>query len=227
MFRKVESRHARAFHHAEALREEVPFRVAGFGRWIESFRRGETVHGLVRDFPESERIVLSAQGVRALAVVPVQLDGHLWGFLAFDNCEAEREWSQREILGLRVAADMLAEAIAAKERAALIESSEERYRALFERSLGLLCTHSMDGTLLTVNNAAASNLGLTVEQMIGRKLDWRYLDEARKGDHICYISNLAKFQNHYPNWKITRGLDSIFEEIITSQREQLARTTAK
>src|SRR5216117_2234563 len=66
-----------------------------------------------------------------------------------------------------------------------------------------------------------------IEQMIGRKLDWRYLDEARKGDHICYISNLAKFQNHYPNWKITRGLDSIFEEIITSQREQLARTTAK
>src|SRR5947208_3900735 len=66
-----------------------------------------------------------------------------------------------------------------------------------------------------------------IEQMSGKKLTWRYLDEARKGDHICYISNLAKFQNHYPNWKITRGLDSIFEEIITSQREQLARTTAK
>ena len=175
---------------AEALREEVPFRVAGFGRWIESFRRGETVHGLVRDFPESERIVLSAQGVRALAVVPVQLDGHLWGFLAFDNCEAEREWSQREILGLRVAADMLAEAIAAKERAALIESSEERYRALFERSLGLLCTHSMDGTLLTVNNAAASNLGLTVEQMIGRNL-YDFLAPGARTKFGDYLTGIA------------------------------------
>jgi len=156
---------------ADALREEVPFRIAGFGRWLESFRLIEPVYGLVRDFPESERIVLSAQGVLALAVVPVHLGEHLWGFLAFDNCESEREWSLREILGLRVAADMLAEAIAAKERAAVIEASAERYRALFERSLGLLCTHSMDGTILTVNNAAASNLGFTVEQMLWRNLE--------------------------------------------------------
>jgi len=156
---------------AEALREEVPFRIAGFGRWLESFRRGESVYGLVRDFPESERVVLSAQGVQAIAVVPVHPGGHFWGFLAFDICESEREWSLREILGLRVGADMIAEAIAAKERAAVIEASAERYRALFERSLGLLCTHSMDGTILTVNAAAASNIGFTVEQMLRRNLD--------------------------------------------------------
>src|SRR6202047_96526 len=38
-----------------------------------------------------------------------------------------------------------------------------------------------------------------IEQMTGRKLDWRYVKEARKGDHICYISNLGKFQSTYPN----------------------------
>jgi len=66
-----------------------------------------------------------------------------------------------------------------------------------------------------------------IEQMTGRKLDWRYIDEARKGDHICYISNLGKFQSHYPNWTITRGLDAILEEIIASQRAQLAQATAR
>jgi CDP-paratose 2-epimerase len=66
-----------------------------------------------------------------------------------------------------------------------------------------------------------------IEQMTGRKLDWRYVDEARKGDHICYISNLAKFQSHYPNWRITRGLDAILEEIIASQRVQLAQANAR
>jgi CDP-paratose 2-epimerase len=60
-----------------------------------------------------------------------------------------------------------------------------------------------------------------IEQMTRRKLDWRYVEEARKGDHICYISNLGKFKKDYPNWKITRGLDAILEEIIASQREQL------
>jgi len=66
-----------------------------------------------------------------------------------------------------------------------------------------------------------------IEQMTGRKLDWRYVDEARKGDHICYISNLGKFRKHYPNWRITRGLNAILEEIIASQRAQLAQATAR
>jgi CDP-paratose 2-epimerase len=37
-----------------------------------------------------------------------------------------------------------------------------------------------------------------IEQMTGRKLDRRYVEEARKGDHICYISNLGKFKKDYP-----------------------------
>jgi CDP-paratose 2-epimerase len=40
-----------------------------------------------------------------------------------------------------------------------------------------------------------------------------YVDEARLGDHICYISDLTKFQNHYPQWKVTRSLDSILKEL--------------
>jgi CDP-paratose 2-epimerase len=59
-----------------------------------------------------------------------------------------------------------------------------------------------------------------IELLTGRKLDWHYADEARKGDHICYISNFRKFQTHYPKWKITRSLDHILEEMIVAQRAQ-------
>lgn len=63
-----------------------------------------------------------------------------------------------------------------------------------------------------------------IEGLTGRKLDWRYVEEARKGDHICYISNLAKFKKHYPKWEITRGLDAILEEMVRSQRTQAQLT---
>lgn len=36
----------------------------------------------------------------------------------------------------------------------------------------------------------------------------------RKGDHICYYSNLDKFKSHYPKWAITRNLDSIIDELL-------------
>src|ERR1700741_1287968 len=33
-----------------------------------------------------------------------------------------------------------------------------------------------------------------IEQMTGKKMNWKYVDQNRIGDHICYISNLAKFK---------------------------------
>jgi CDP-paratose 2-epimerase len=65
-----------------------------------------------------------------------------------------------------------------------------------------------------------------IEQLTGRKLDWRYVEEARKGDHICYISNLRKFKSHYPNWKITRSLTAILEEMAAAQRAQQTHSAA-
>jgi hypothetical protein len=37
-----------------------------------------------------------------------------------------------------------------------------------------------------------------IAQLSGRRLDWHYVEEAYKGDHIRYISNLRKFQAHSP-----------------------------
>ena len=56
-----------------------------------------------------------------------------------------------------------------------------------------------------------------IEALTGRKVNWTYSAQARKGDHICYISNLAKLKSHYPRWNLTRSLDFIFDEMITAE----------
>src|SRR5467141_3434655 len=68
---------------------------------------------------------------------------------------------------------------------------------------------------------------MRIEQLTERKLDWHYIDEARRGDHICYISNLRKLKSHYPKWKITRSMDAILEEMVVSQRKQQLHSAAK
>ena len=60
-----------------------------------------------------------------------------------------------------------------------------------------------------------------IEQMSGKKLKWKYVDQNRKGDHICYISNLSKFKSHYPKWSITVGLDEIFRQVIADHLQRL------
>jgi CDP-paratose 2-epimerase len=60
------------------------------------------------------------------------------------------------------------------------------------------------------------------EQVTGVPMKWRYVDENRAGDHICYYSDLGKMREHYPAWEITCPLDQIFEEIAASWRGRLA-----
>ena len=60
------------------------------------------------------------------------------------------------------------------------------------------------------------------ENATGIPMKWRYVDEGRNGDHICYYSDLRKMRNHYPSWDITRGLDQIFREVAESWQRRLA-----
>ncbi|MCX8489642.1 MAG: NAD-dependent epimerase/dehydratase family protein [Cyclobacteriaceae bacterium] len=49
-----------------------------------------------------------------------------------------------------------------------------------------------------------------------KKMIYEYVDKNRQGDHICYISDLSKMKEHYPNWGITKNLPNTFEEIFLS-----------
>jgi CDP-paratose 2-epimerase len=56
------------------------------------------------------------------------------------------------------------------------------------------------------------------EKTVGRKLDWTYVDEARIGDHKGWISDLAKFQAHYPDWRVQHNVPAIIAEITDALR---------
>ena len=50
----------------------------------------------------------------------------------------------------------------------------------------------------------------------GKEMNFTYSDQARSGDHMCYISDLSKMKAHYPQWSITKDLKITFEEIYHS-----------
>jgi CDP-paratose 2-epimerase len=52
-----------------------------------------------------------------------------------------------------------------------------------------------------------------LEELHGRSLDAEYVDEARRGDHICYISDLGRFRADYPGWELSISLEEIYEQL--------------
>ena len=48
----------------------------------------------------------------------------------------------------------------------------------------------------------------------GFHLQHSYQDGNRAGDHICYISDLAKLRSHFPKWQIEYDIPAILSEIV-------------
>lgn len=62
------------------------------------------------------------------------------------------------------------------------------------------------------------------EEISGRRLNYTLSDEARSGDHIWWISDVRKFQSHYPDWKYEYDIERILREIVaaTMEREKVS-----
>src|SRR3954451_16749420 len=52
-----------------------------------------------------------------------------------------------------------------------------------------------------------------LEELHGRKLDWEYVEENRRGDHVCYISDLSRLRADYPEWELSIPLEEIYEQL--------------
>jgi CDP-paratose 2-epimerase len=64
-----------------------------------------------------------------------------------------------------------------------------------------------------------------VEREARRPLAWSYREPNRTGDHIWWISDLRKFQAHYPDWRLRHGIEEIIAELVAAQRAPTGGTS--
>jgi PAS domain S-box-containing protein len=74
---------------------------------------------------------------------------------------------------------------------ATLRESEARYRQLIEGSLGMVCTHDLRGTLLTINTHGAETIGQTVEEMTGHNLE-EFIVPDRKAALPAYLKKIGE-----------------------------------
>jgi len=96
----------------------------GFVSWQASMSAGQPVATLVKDLPEAERAFLESKGVVSVVIYPIQGDGEWRGFIGFDECFVERQWSEAELNALRTASGLLGAAMVRTRSAAALRDSE-------------------------------------------------------------------------------------------------------
>jgi CDP-paratose 2-epimerase len=79
------------------------------------------------------------------------------------------------------------------------------------------------GAVYNIGGGRANSISILeaiaqLEELTGAELATEYVDEARRGDHICYISDLSRFQREYPSWRVTVTLEEILRDLVRPTR---------
>ncbi|BCY14048.1 NAD-dependent epimerase/dehydratase family protein [Actinoplanes sp. L3-i22] len=57
------------------------------------------------------------------------------------------------------------------------------------------------------------------EEITGLEARTEYVDESRMGDHQWWISSTARFEEHYPEWKLTYDVPAILREMYEANQD--------
>ncbi|KAB1440329.1 ATP-binding protein [Pseudodesulfovibrio senegalensis] len=87
--------------------QAVSYEKAGAARWKQAFLNHEYIAGHVQDMPEKERHALGSQGIKSIVAFPIYAGNLWWGFIGFDECRKERQWTHAELDALQAAASII------------------------------------------------------------------------------------------------------------------------
>lgn len=81
--------------------------------------------------------------------------------------------------------------------------------------------HPKQGEVYNAGGSRFSNCSMQeaitlCEEITGNKMNYSYSDTNRIGDHIWYISDVSRFQSHYPEWEFKYGLEATLTQIFSS-----------
>ncbi|MBT0664109.1 GAF domain-containing protein [Geobacter pelophilus] len=99
-------------------------------RWMPILHQGKPVTGKIGELSQEEREFLESQQIRSILILPMQVNGSLFGFVGFDQCDRERDWEDSEIYFLRSAAITLCQHI---ERKQALDEIAYQHQRLEER----------------------------------------------------------------------------------------------
>lgn len=143
------------------------FEELGLARWHAVLIAGHVIAGLVSAFPEFERPILEARGIKSLLAVPVMIGGRCWGFVQIEAIHAERVWTEQEKHILLTLATGIGGTLLHRQADEARRRNEAFYREIVNQQTELVCRFTPDFRLTFVNDAYARFCGRTREELIG------------------------------------------------------------
>ncbi len=110
----------------------MPMDIDYMENWNKSVNQGIPYIGDKKHAPIKDMEDLSSRGIYALLDVPIYIDGAWWGTIGFDDMAHEHEWSNAEVDGLVVAANLLGATIKRQQVDILLQDELQQRKNLID-----------------------------------------------------------------------------------------------
>ncbi len=138
---------------------------------FEHIQSGKIYSGIVRTMSQPEREILEPQCIKSILIIPIYIGKNFWGFIGFDDCTYEREWSETEISVLKTAAGSIGGLIGLTQFEKQLQETNIFLSSILESSITIsIITSDLSGIIKYWNSGSENLFGYKANEAIGKKL---------------------------------------------------------
>lgn len=133
------------------------------------WKRSELVNKSFFDYVHPDDLELTKEKIHKLATGASTVS-FAHRFISKDKTYKILEWVATPEPSTKMYFAIARDVTDAKKKEIALHYSEQKLRAFFENSTSFMCTHDLDGNLITVNSSGTRSLGYSQEELIGNSL---------------------------------------------------------
>ncbi|MDR2577467.1 MAG: response regulator [Chitinispirillales bacterium] len=103
-------------------------------RWERELSEDECINGILCDMPPEEQELLAPQGILSILAVPIFIKESFWGFVGFDDCHCERQFTEKEESILRSGSILVASALLRNQMVQSIRDTSAQLETALEQA---------------------------------------------------------------------------------------------
>lgn len=151
--------------------QNIPFEEVG--DFIEQLSNNKSFNSHIRDITDKNsnaKKLFEAQGILSILVIPVFVNNEFKGFIGFDSCNMEKEWSKVEISLLKSFALLYEKASEKKLLEKRAAQAKDNFNNFFDMIDDLLFVLDLEGKIIDVNDTALDRLNYSRNEIIGESV---------------------------------------------------------
>ncbi|MBC7383756.1 MAG: PAS domain S-box protein [Bacteroidia bacterium] len=222
----------------------LDYETLGLKRWQQELGANRVVKGIVKDLPVCEQKSLIDHNLVSFMAVPIFILKNFWGFISFDDCSKQTEWTLTEEQMLRNFTNNIGAAFESHYTERKLKENEEKFRLLIESATDIFYYTDEVGNFTYVNNIATQITGFSNDEL----LKMNYLDlvepaqrsnvesfyrkQSLLGNKVTYNEFPINTKNGKTSWigqnvqlivnaNKTRGIQAIARDITSLKNAQL------